>query len=242
MTDHSSQPSFEGFPSVSKATAIPNAFFALVLPRLQSSDAVLAFLWAARVVQERRGDHRFASVDEIWASPGAAESFQNLAHGRDSLEAGLAECAAVGALISLRITGRDVRETVYLVNDPPSRRLVARARASEVQLRPATTIVPEESPNQRPNIFRLYEEQIGTITPIIGERLLAAEDEYPLEWIEDAFAEAAELNARSWRYIERILQRWTEEGRRNETPRRDSPEDRRQRFLGGSFGHLIQHD
>jgi DnaD/phage-associated family protein len=240
MTD-TAQP-FEGFPSISKGTAIPNAFFSLVLPRLTSPAALLAFLWSARVIQQRRGDARFASSEEIWAAPGAAESFETLAGGRDGLESGLAECAALGALLALRVTGRDARETLYLVNDPASRRLAARARAGDVRLRPETVVVREEAPHQRPNIFRLYEEHIGTITPIIGERLLAAEEEYPPEWVEQAFHEAAELNARSWRYVERILQRWTEEGRGYETPRRDGPEDRRQRFLGGNFGHLIKYD
>ena len=40
---------------------------------------------------------------------------------------------------------------------------------------------------------------------MVGERLLEAEETYPAEWIEDAFREAAELNVRNWRYIERIL-------------------------------------
>jgi DnaD/phage-associated family protein len=237
-----SAPPFDGFPSISKATAIPNAFFALVLPRLESPEALLAFLWMARVVQQRRGDGRFATADDVWATPGARESFENLGGGRTGLEAGLDACRNVGALIALRVTGRDVRETVFLVNDPPSRRLAARARAGEVRLRPGTAIVAEASPEQRPGIFRLYEEHIGTITPIVGEQLIAAEDEYPAEWIEEAFREAAELNARSWRYVERILQRWSEEGRGHETPGRDSPEDRRQRFLGGNFGHLIKYE
>jgi DnaD/phage-associated family protein len=235
-------PPFDGFPGISKATAIPNAFFALVLPRLTTPGALLAFLWAARVIQERRGDARFASADEIWAAPGARDSFETMAGGRRGLDAGLEECACVGALIALRVTGRDVRETLYLVNDPPSRRLAARARAGDVRLRPETAVVNEAPQTQRPNIFRLYEEHVGTITPIVGERLMAAEDVYPAEWIEDAFREAAELNARNWRYIERILQRWTEEGRGHETPRGDSPEDRRQRFLGGSLGHLIKYE
>lgn len=250
MTDHdplkprasSLIPPFDGFPSIFKATAIPNAFFALVLPRLDTPDALLAFLWTARVVQSRRGDSRFATADEIWATPGAAESFENIAGGRGGLESGLEACHAVGALIALRVSGRDARETLYLVNDPPSRRLAARARAGEVRLRPGTAVLSAGPAEQRPGIFRLYEEQIGTITPIVGEQLLAAEDEYPAEWIEEAFREAAELNARSWRYIERILQRWSEEGRGHETPGRDSPEDRRQRFLGGSLGHLIKYE
>ncbi|WP_343388310.1 DnaD domain protein [Candidatus Amarobacter glycogenicus] len=70
---------------------------------------------------------------------------------------------------------------------------------------------------------------------MVGDRLVEAEDLYPAEWIEDAFREAAELNARNWRYIEKILGNWAEEGRPNETPGRDSLEDRKRRYLGGAL-------
>lgn len=234
------RPPFDGFPGVSKGTAIPNAFFALVLPQLETTGALLAFLWTERVIQERRGDARFASADEVWAMPGARDSFERLSDGRRDLETGLRECVGLNALLELGVTASGNSETLYLINDPASRRLLARARAGEIRLRPSATITTAAAA-ERPGIFRLYEEHIGTITPIVGERLAAAQDTYPQEWIEDAFREAAELNARSWRYIERILQNWAEEGRAHEAPRADTPEDRRQRYLGGAFGHLIKY-
>ncbi|HET7737325.1 MAG TPA: DnaD domain protein, partial [Tepidiformaceae bacterium] len=64
---------------------------------------------------------------------------------------------------------------------------------------------------------------------------------YPAEWIVDAFREAAELNARNWRYVERILENWDREGRVNEAPGRDSLDERRRRFLGGDLGHVARY-
>ena len=89
---------------------------------------------------------------------------------------------------------------------------MARARAGELVLRSGASVraVPME---ERPGVFRVYEENIGTITPIIGEKLLAAADLYPADWIEDAIREATELNRRNWRYIERVLEAWQLEGR-----------------------------
>ena len=66
---------------------------------------------------------------------------------------------------------------------------------------------------ERPNIFRLYEENIGMLTPLVADELRAAEEEYPTEWIETAIREAAAGNVRSWRYAEAILERWKREGR-----------------------------
>jgi DNA replication protein len=138
------------------------------------------------------------------------------------------------------VAGEEGEERLYLVNNPASRRTIARARSGQVQLRPAVVVVRDRSPEERPNIFRLYEEHIGTITPLVGDRLLEAEERYPADWIEDAFREAAELNHRSWRYIERILQRWAEEGRAHETAERDPVEDDKQRYLGG-FEHIVRY-
>lgn len=211
--------SFAGFPAVGQATAIPNVFFSVVLPRLGAAGDLLAFLWASRLVQEQRGDARFVTAERIWEQEGAAEAFHEFGGGRPGLDEGLRRCTEVGALLALELSGREGEETVYFVNNPGSRRAVARARGGEIDLRPET-VVRATAIESRPGIFRLYEENVGTITPMVADRLLAAADEYPLEWIHEAFREAAELNKRSWRYIERILENWAQEGR-NETSGRD---------------------
>ncbi len=65
----------------------------------------------------------------------------------------------------------------------------------------------------RPNIFILYEQNIGLLTPPIADELRQAEQTYPAGWIEEAFREAVSLNKRSWRYIRAILERWRTQGR-----------------------------
>lgn len=232
---------FTGFPGIGKATAIPNLFYTAVLPELTEPGDLLAFLWAARLIQEQRSEPRCVTVEEIWEQPAAQKSFEAMGGGRLGLERGLARCLDVRALLALRIAGRGVDEVVYFVNNPASRRAIARARAGELRIRPETTAAPLVIREQRPSIFRLYEEHIGTITPIIGDRLVEAEDAYPPDWIEDAFREAAELNVRNWRYIEKMLKNWAEEGRPNETPGPDSFEDQKRRYLGGPLGHVVRY-
>lgn len=231
---------FGGFPGVSRATAIPNLFFATVLPEMRSPAELLAFLFVSRLVQEQRGAVRFVTASQVYAEEGSAEAFAQLGGGREGLDRGLAGCLELGALLALRLTGRDGEETVYFVNNPGSRRAVARARAGELALKPETA-AHEVVIESRPGIFRLYEENVGTITPLVGERLLEAVEKYPFEWIEDAFRHAAELNVRNWRYIERILLRWAEEGRGNEGAEGDTLEDRKRRYLGGSLNPASRH-
>ncbi len=76
---------------------------------------------------------------------------------------------------------------------------------------PAQPVVGQ--PSERPNIFQLYEENIGMLAPMVADELRAAEEEYASGWVEAAIREAAAGNVRSWRYIEAILERWKREGR-----------------------------
>jgi DnaD/phage-associated family protein len=66
---------------------------------------------------------------------------------------------------------------------------------------------------ERPNLFRLYEQNIGPLTPLLADRMIHAMEEYPTDWIEEAIEESVAYNRRSWRYIQRILEQWMTQGR-----------------------------
>ena len=90
------------------------------------------------------------------------------------------------------------------------------------------------------NIFALYEQNIGIITPMIAEELKEAERLYPAQWIEDAFKEAVTLNKRSWKYIARILERWAIEGKDSGEYKRDVKKDDPDKYVKGKYGHLVK--
>jgi DnaD/phage-associated family protein len=231
---------FEGFPGSGTATAIPNVFFARVASELPDTNALLAFLWASKIVQGRRGEVRCATPDDIWADDGAAAAFERLGSGRPGLVDGLAACETAKALFSVEAAGPGGRTLHYFVNNPASRKVVGRVLAGELQL-PGAGAVPAAAPRAAsPLVFRLYEEHFGTITPFVGERLMDVAARYPEAWIEDAVREAALVQARNWRYVERILERWTQEGRIHETPGRGSLAEQKQRYLGGRYGHIAR--
>lgn len=207
---------FSGFPAVGKATAIPNLFFAVVAPRLRAPGDFLAFLWTSKLIQAQKGEIRFTTADDIWAESGAGEAFEVYGGGRTGLKDGLLHCVEAGALLGLDVANSDGQEQLFFINNPGSRRAIARVRAGELVLRPNSAIRPLAI-QDRPDIFRLYEENIGTVAPMVGERLLAAVDEYHWDWIVDAFREAVELNRRNWRYVESKLLKWAQEGRHERT-------------------------
>jgi DNA replication protein len=124
---------------------------------------------------------------------------------------------AVGRGTLLRFvteTGKDQR-VWYYVNTPANQALVA-AMARGAVAPPPELWEGEHAPAvrpERPNVFRLYEQNIGLLTPLIADQLVDALEQYPREWIEDAIAEAVSYNRRSWRYIQRILEKWSVSGR-----------------------------
>jgi len=90
------------------------------------------------------------------------------------------------------------------------------------------------------NIFALYEQNIGMITPIIAEELKEAEKLYPPQWIEEAFKEAVTLNKRSWKYIARILERWASEGKDIGEHRGNTKKGGPDKYIKGKYGHLVK--
>jgi len=61
-------------------------------------------------------------------------------------------------------------------------------------------------------IAKLYEDNIGRLTSVIGERLKDIADKYPAGWFEEALKDAVKLEHRNLKYIEAILERWQTEG------------------------------
>lgn len=91
------------------------------------------------------------------------------------------------------------------------------------------------------NIYTLFEQEIGMLTPMIAEQLKDAESVFPDDWIEDAIKEAARANVRRWSYIEGILKNWATKGRDvkmgGKTIKRDEDPDK---YLKGRYGHMVR--
>jgi DnaD/phage-associated family protein len=92
----------------------------------------------------------------------------------------------------------------------------------------------------RPNIFVLYEQNIGLLQALVADELRQAEQDYPAEWIEEAFRLAAEANVRRWSYVRAILERWATEGKSDGTSRRDSETDYR-RYIEGKYADRVEY-
>ena len=88
-----------------------------------------------------------------------------------------------------------------------------------------------EPAGPKPNIFALYEDNIGMLTPILAEELKEAEELYPWLWVCEAFQIAAAENRRRWGYISGILRRWAAEGKDDGKSGRHPKKNNRQKYL-----------
>jgi len=96
-------------------------------------------------------------------------------------------------------------------------------------------------PLERPNIFKLYEENIGPLTPLIADMLKEAEELYRAEWLEEALTIAVKNNKRNWRYVEAILKRWKEEGKNGKKDQQNSGAGS-ERYTDSQFSEFLKRD
>jgi DnaD/phage-associated family protein len=137
---------------------------------------------------------------------------------------GLELAVGRGALVRFR-TIDDKNELVWYCLATQDARLNIQQMVMGRTLPPRELWQSDHAPRvepERPTVFRLYEQNIGLLTPIIAEQLVRALERYPREWIEDAIGESVAYNRRNWRYIQRILQQWATAGRGDERRESDS--------------------
>ena len=215
---------FGGFPSSGLATAVPNLFFARVLPEITSPEELaltLYFFYAQQHAPGSRRTPRFLTRRELAADATLLRTIANLAGGADHEALTRAIDAAIerNTLFRAEIEIDGQSEEVFAVNTPSNRSAMEALAGKELWIEEP---LPPAEGTAAPNIFALYEENIGSITPLIADDLQEAEERYAADWIREAFCEAVSLNKRNWRYIATILRRWETEGPDYEKPERDT--------------------
>ncbi|MEA3396404.1 MAG: DnaD domain protein [Chloroflexota bacterium] len=222
---------FSGFPEGKAALVqLPDLLFTDLIPiinDLLELQVTLLILW--RLARRRAQVAPWVTRAELLADAAVQQALGS--GGEAALDGALARAVARGTLLAAEHARAAGVERRYLANGPQGRMVAAAWRRG---VEPAQAEVPA-----RPNIYTLYEQNVGPLTALLSEDLQEAEKTYPAAWIEDAFREAVRLNKRSWKYIRAILERWQTEGR-DEISRRAGEEDGR-RYIEGEYADFIQH-
>jgi DnaD/phage-associated family protein len=235
------RPSFTGFPEGDiPLVKIPSQLIREIFPyidHLGELKLVLNFFWR---IEQMEGDFRYLRYDDLASDP---EFISGLGKNPTKILAESLELAIEhGILLKADLKEGEKTTALYFVNSPRGRAAVQAIAQGEWRptVPPATPLILTRS---RPNIFQLYEEHIGPLTPMLAEALGEAQDTYPEAWIEDAFNIAAKKNKRNWQYISAILNRWQQEGRHGREKSQDRPnaEKDRRRYVDGEFADVVEH-
>ena len=144
---------------------------------------------------------------------------------------GLALAAGRGTLLRFTTRVQSESRVWYYVNTVENQNRLSQMVAGstdpvdELRLGDIVPVIEIE----RPNVFRLYEQNIGLLTPLIAERIVGALERYPAAWIEEALGEAVAYNRRNWRYIAKILDNWAVAGRGDSAHEAKTYEENRRR-------------
>jgi DnaD/phage-associated family protein len=212
---------FTGFTDYETLTQIPDSFFRQLLKEIAEADELKVTLYALWRFEHMEGRVRFLRTEdftEVLPNPSLA----------------LEKAVQRGSLLKV-----EKNAAVLIFLNSPRGRAAADAFAKGQRDVPEGA-APSNPPPERPNIFKLYEENIGPLTPLIADALKDAEQTYPPEWVAEALEIAVKSNKRNWKYVEAILRRWKEEGHAKKQDRRDAQEDGR-RYVEGEYADYIEH-
>jgi len=221
-------PKFKGFTEQETFTQVPDTFFRRLLNEITDADELKVTLYFFWRIEHMEGRFRSLCRSELVADRDFLAGL-----GEAALDSGLDKAVRRGTL--LRVDNEE--GGFYFLNSPRGRAAAEAVRKGDWRGAARSASAP---PPERPNVFKLYEENIGPLTPLLVDALKDAEQTYPAEWIAEALGEAVKRNKRNWKYVEAILRRWKEEGHGEEQDRRDAEKDRR-RYVQGKYSDYVKH-
>lgn len=233
---------FKGFPpGKQRKTWLPESFFTDLLPLIDDLAELKVTLFSFQALNQKEGEFRYLRRRDFANDAALIAGLQQIDPQADPhvlLENALKRVVERGTLLIAAISLQGKSETLYFANTPQGRKAVDQVSAGKWQ--PGDLHNPVEILPARPNIYQLYEANIGSLTPLMADELKDAEAEYPAAWLEEAFRLAVEHNKRNWRYIRAILERWDREGKDRGLVEKRAQSDGA-KYISGEFAAFIKY-
>jgi len=233
---------FDGFPARTEYTALPNVFFSGLLPQIDDLAELKTTLHVLAMLSRKKGYPRYVSRQELLANESLMAGLKTKDESSEStLQKSLEKAVSRGTLLSIAVEKDGTSEDIFFLNTTSNSQLIEQVESGEVKLtelkKSGKKYVP---PDEVPDIFTLYEENIGILTPMIADELSEAEKLYPAEWINDAVKEAVLYNKRNIKYILKILENWAAEGKNDGTHQRHPKKTDPDKYIKGKYGHMVR--
>ena len=216
---------FKGFVDSETFTQLPDKFFHELLKEINDAAELKVtayFLWR---VEHMDGPFRALTKMDF--------DVKALGLSAEEIKRGLEKAVKRGSLLTVK---KDAA-VFFLLNSPRGRAGVKAIESGKWN--PSDKI--SAPPMERPNVFKLYEENIGPLTPLIADTLKDAEELYHAEWIAEAIELAVKNNKRNWKYCEAILKRWKEEGTHGKKTQQNSGKAS-ERYTKSEFEEYLKRD
>ena len=233
---------FTGFPAKMQFTPVPNLFFSRLLPQINDMAELKTTLHILATLYHKRGYPRFVTYKELLVNKSLMSSLSQITKPADEVLRNALEMATKrGTILHITLDKDGKGEDIYFLNTETDKQVIAKIQSGELHLSGLKagrqTYIETEEP---PDIYTLYEQNIGMLTPMIAEELREAESLYPETWIRDAIKEAVNQSKHKWSYVAAILERWATEGKGDGTYRRDFKKTDPDKYIKGKYGHMVR--
>ncbi len=213
---------FNGFTSSETFTQLPDSFIHLI-KEIDDITELKVTLYAIWRIEHIEGHFRALREADF--------ETQELGLGLEEILLGLGKSVERGTLLK----AEHEAAVFYFLNSPRGRLSAEAFQKGQWSASAKGT----SAPMRKSNIFKLYEENIGALTPLLSDMLREAEKNYPGEWFEEAFEIAVSRNIRNWKYVDAILARWKEKGKDERKDQQDIIKDAR-RYTDGEFSEFFK--
>ena len=226
----------DGFPRGVQFTPVPDPLLASLLESIDSLPELKVTLRAIHWLHKKRRVPASISINDLLSDRTVSAM---LDADSEELEKAVSDALSSASDRGVFILTNEKDSVRIYLNTEPVRRALAN---TDIEVVKSTYGANETWPSVdaaqgKDSISKLFEQNIGPITPFISENLRNALESHPADEVQLAIRKAAEANARSWNYIAAILRTWAVEGRPeelddgpDETAERDLQEDRSDRF------------
>ena len=200
--------------SVQSAVPIPREFLAETIAQIDDPTELHVTLAVFRLAADSGSNPPAVSEDTVLRDAVLARTFhedRKSSKQAQRIRRGLQYATARESIVQVVLTIDGHEERWYVPTSTENR-----ATLSEVLIDPgAWPVAGIEAlvATTAPSVFSLYEKNIGMLTPLLTDQIETAMEHYPLHWIEDAIREAVTYNKRNWRYVQRVLENWSVNGR-----------------------------
>ena len=186
-------------------TRVPNAVLGRVLSTTDDADEIRLILRAVWLLEHQRSYPRYITRDDLRHDRVLSVAIPDQSDFDRILKSAIERGVFVEASIN--------DNSCLMLNTESARR-------TSIEISPTTGSLNEdnngwEAPaasTRSDDAFRAYEENIGILSPMIRQSILAALEDFTDEDITRAVRIAVESESRSWYFVAGVLRRWARDG------------------------------